>query len=271
MKALVLGSEGQIGQYLVNELACYDTITYDLLLGEEYDLRRPNLLLYDFMTWADIVYFLAFDVGGSAYLAEHQGKYEYLDNNVKLMHNTFKALKRTNKPFIFASSQMSNMTNSSYGTLKNVGEFYTRSLGGINARFWNVYGQERDPDKFHVITDFISAAKTGEIKLRTDGTESRQFLWAGDAADALVRLGKAYKKLHPPVYYDITSFEWTTIMELAQLIARLSGGEVKVSPGKVKDTTQILKNEPTKWVLNYWNPTTSLDEGIKTLMEAEND
>ena len=50
---------------------------------------------------------------------------------------------------------MSNMSFSSYGILKKIGENLTSSLGGLNVRFWNVYGYETDFEKSHVITDFI--------------------------------------------------------------------------------------------------------------------
>ena len=71
---------------------------------------------------------------------------------------------------------MSNMSYSPYGVLKNVGELYTKSLGGKIVHFWNVYG-EKDHDK-HVITDFIRKGfETGVIDMLTDGTEEREFLY----------------------------------------------------------------------------------------------
>ena len=70
------------------------------------------------------------------------------------MKNTFGELRRTKTPFVFASSQMYNMDNV-YGTLKFLGEHYTRILGGLSVRFWNVYGPEEINEKSHVIPDFI--------------------------------------------------------------------------------------------------------------------
>jgi nucleoside-diphosphate-sugar epimerase len=75
------------------------------------------------------------------------------------MLNVFNLLKKYNKKFIFASSTMSNMINSNYGVLKKIGESYSKSLGGIIVKFWNVYGIEKDMKKSHVITDFILNAK----------------------------------------------------------------------------------------------------------------
>ena len=60
------------------------------------------------------------------------------------MENTFTMVKKFKKPFLFASSQMSNMTYSNYGILKNLGEKYSQILDGLVVKFWNVYGIEHD-------------------------------------------------------------------------------------------------------------------------------
>ena len=92
------------------------------------------------------------------------------------MGNVFKLLKKHKKKFIFASSQMSNMDFSPYGTLKRLGEDVTKSLNGVYVKFWNVYGIEKDIEKSHVITDFIlMALKKKKIKMLTNGNESRSF------------------------------------------------------------------------------------------------
>ncbi len=58
---------------------------------------------------------------------------------------------------------MSNMNYSSYGVLKKIGENLTESIGGITVRFWNIFGIERDPNKTHVITDFIIKGMNGRL------------------------------------------------------------------------------------------------------------
>ena len=63
------------------------------------------------------------------------------------MANAFGLIEKYKKPFVFASSQMSNMSYSPYGVLKRVGELYTKSLGGLIVKFWNVYGIEKDMTK----------------------------------------------------------------------------------------------------------------------------
>src|SRR5690606_19633334 len=117
-KVLILGSKGQIGAYLtdyINEHVSnadgekMRVLEYDMAIDPSMDLRIPNEpQLNEMMYEADFVFFLAFDVGGSRYLKYRQHSYEYIDNNMLLMHNTFNALRAHDKPFIFASSQMSN-------------------------------------------------------------------------------------------------------------------------------------------------------------------
>ena len=101
------------------------------------------------------------------------------------MENTFTLIKKYKKPFLFASSQMSNMTYSNYGILKNIGEKYSQILDGLVVKFWNVYGIENDLSKSHVITDFIlKGLKKKKINMLTNGKKKR-FLYAEDCCSGL--------------------------------------------------------------------------------------
>lgn len=272
MKYLVLGSAGQIGGHLSSFLRQQgdSVLEYDLVTSPAEDLRKPSPLLLERMQAADFVVFLAFDVGGARYLKTYQHTYEFVSNNVKLMDNTFDALKLTGKPFIFASSQMSNMAYSSYGILKALGEYYTRSLNGLIVKFWNVYGVEHDPEKSHAITDFIHKAQTkGRVEMMTDGKESRQFLYADDCCKALRLLAQpaTYATIPRDANLHITNFEWATILEVAQLVGELL--HVPVVPGQSADVVQKdLRNEPDKFLLKYWQPETSLRNGIAHVIQA---
>src|SRR5688572_12087748 len=175
MKYLVLGSSGQIGAHLCAHLeqqADNLVIPFDIARESGEDLRSNPDLLTEKMQGADFVFFLAFDVGGALYLQQYQNTYDFISNNVKIMNNTFEALRVLRKPFLFASSQMANMQQSPYGVLKAIGDGYTRALNGIIVKFWNVYGVEKDPRKFHVITDFIKKARRdGKIEMMSSGEE----------------------------------------------------------------------------------------------------
>lgn len=270
MKFLVLGSSGQIGAHLVDFLHEQGAIvqTYDIVENSSMDLRNPSPQLDLFVREADFVFFLAFDVGGSTYLKKYQNTYEFLDNNVRLMKNAFDTLKRWNKPFIFASSQMSNMSYSSYGVLKALGEYYTKILNGVVVKFWNVYGVEHDPDKTHVITDFVKMALTDKvIRMKTDGKEERQFLYARDCSEALYLIATHFPNTFKDKELHITSFKWTSILEVAETISHLCLGTTVVE-GELKDSVQHDKrNEPNPFILSYWQPKTSLEDGIKQIIK----
>jgi nucleoside-diphosphate-sugar epimerase len=272
MKYLILGSAGQIGSHLCNFLRRQGdfAIEYDLVNSPEQDLRKPSKMLLEKMREADFVMFLAFDVGGARYLKTYQHTHEFVSNNVKIMDNVFDALKESGKPFIFASSQMSNMSYSSYGILKALGEYYTKSLKGMVVKFWNVYGVEHNPEKWHAITDFIRKAQVnGRIEMMTEGTEMRQLLYADDCCEALRLLAQpaTYASMPPDANLHITSFEWITIIDIARLVGELMN--VPVIPGQATDTVQKdLRNEPDRYLLQYWRPTTSLRDGISQVIRA---
>lgn len=268
MKYLVLGSSGQIGAELCKFLKKegHEVLTFDIEDDSIQDLRIKGMV-DSLVSQSDFVMFLAFDVGGSRYLKKYQHTYEFIDNNARLMVNTFDALKSYRKPFIFASSQMSNMSYSPYGIAKALGESYTRSLGGITVKFWNVYGPEHDLEKSHVITDFILKAKDyGNITMMTDGTEERQFLHAEDCSNALMILSQKYNEIDRDKELHITNFKWESILEVGLIISE----EIpcRITPGKDTDTVQLNKrNEPDPYILNFWEPKISLKEGIKRIIK----
>ena len=114
---------------------------------------------------------------------------------------------------------MSNMSYSPYGVMKRVGELYTTSLKGLTVKFWNVYGIEHDHEKSHVITDFIRKGfEEGDFEMMTDGTEERQFLYAEDCCEALKLVMECYTQFKPEDPLHITSFNATSIKEVAHII-----------------------------------------------------
>jgi nucleoside-diphosphate-sugar epimerase len=270
MKYLVLGSAGQIGVPLCNYLKeiGHDVLTFDIVDSTLEDLRIPNnIKLNQYMQECDFVFFLAWDVGGSRYLSRYQDTYDFISNNVKIIANTFEAIKEHKKPFLFASSQMANMSYSTYGITKALGEKTSAALNGITVKFWNVYGPEHDLEKSHVITDFILKAKeTGVIDMLTDGTEYRQLLHATDCSKCLYTLSTKYTELSREQEYHITSFEWVSILEVAEIIASNFPGTV-IKPAISKDNIQQDKrNEAYPSILTYWKPEITLEDGIKDII-----
>ena len=276
MKILVLGSEGQIGSYLTEYLRekGHEVTEFDVVNGEDQDLTKiPNPKLQHDIRISDFVFFLAFDVGGSRYLKKYQHTYDFINNNTRLMANVFQWLKEYRKPFVFASSQMSNMSYSPYGVLKRVGELYTQTLNGLTVKFWNVYGVENDREKSHVITDFIRKGfEEGPFEMMTDGTEERQFLYAEDCCEALETIMECYSDFKPTDPLHVTSFRNDSIKDVAAMIQgqfnKIGKYDVRIKPGIAKDNVQLDKrNEANNYIHGWWLPKTNLETGIAKVFD----
>ena len=276
MRITILGSSGQIGAYLTEYLRDkgHDVREFDMVNGENQDMTKiPNPDLHALIATSEFVFFLAFDVGGSRYLKKYQHTFKFIDNNTRMMANAFGYLEQYKVPFIFASSQMSNMSYSPYGAMKRVGELYTKSLGGLIVKFWNVYGIEKDIEKSHVITDFIRKGfETGKIEMMTDGTEKREFLYAEDCCEALEKVMEEYETLDSDDNLHITSFHSTTILEIANIIRQLFLSNHKIItliPSEAKDEVQKdARNEADPYILKLWKPKTSIRDGIKKVFKV---
>jgi nucleoside-diphosphate-sugar epimerase len=265
MKILVLGSSGVIGTALVQNLRSknHNVLEFDIKNGPEEDLRISGVL-DNILGDVEFVFFLAFDVGGSKYPINSA---EYISNNMRLIENTFTSLAKFKTPFIHTTSQMSNMHHNPYGVLKRIAEFYTNYLDGINVKVWNVYGPEEVGPKSHVVNDFIEQAlKNKEIRVMTTGEETRQFLHGNDFAEAVYVLMNSYKK-YSGLTIDISSFEWVSIIEVANIVAKLCGPEVNVFPGKAESSFQTHVNEPN-WDIRKagWKPIITLSNGISEIL-----
>ena len=276
MKITILGSSGQIGAYLTDYLRKkdYEVTEFDIARHHGEDLTQiPNLNLDRAIKNADFVFFLAFDVGGSRYLKKYQHTFDFLNNNARMMVNVFDLLKKYNKRFVFASSQMSNMGYSPYGACKKLGELYTTALKGLTVKFWNVYGIEKDMEKAHVITDFIRKGfEEGEFEMMTDGTEERQFLYAEDCCEALETVMENFTDFKPEDPLHITSFNSTSIKDVAHIIQgcfnRIGRYDVKIKPGLAKDSVQMDKrNEADIYISSWWLPKTGIDKGIQKVFD----
>ena len=275
MRITILGSRGQIGAYLTEYLRNkgHQVMEFDKSNASWQDMTTiPNSALRSVISQSDFVFFLAFDVGGSRYLKKYQHTFNFIDNNARMLAGTFEYLNEYKTPFVFASSQMSNMSYSPYGVMKRVGELYTKSLGGLIVKFWNVYGIEKDHEKAHVITDFIRKGfETGVIDMLTDGTEQREFLYAEDCCEALESVMEHYTEHNSDSELHITSFAHTTILEIGNIIQGLfksQGKEVTLHPAQAKDEVQKdARNEANPHIRKWWKAKTSIEDGIKKIFE----
>lgn len=259
IRNIILGSEGFVGKPLCDFLESLgeEVIKYDIKRDENEDLRTAKIDLDDI----DRVYFLAWDVGGAKYLYKQESQFRQLDWNLRLLINTMPQLQVSKKNFLFASSQLAEEYDTVYGSTKRLGEVWTHLLKGCRVRFWNVYGPLEEPtERTHVISDFVyQAVTTGKIEMMTTGEEVRQFIHIDDLCRAVYYV--ISNNLNKNVY-DITSFEWISIMDIAEIIASLTGA--KIYPGKIIGSTPIT---PLRGKVPNWFPQVDIQSGIKTMVE----
>lgn len=270
MKILILGSHGFIGRQLFEHLVAlgHEVRGFDITQEPSQDLRIKGAL-DSYLEKAELVYFLSFDVGGAKYLQTAQNDFGFIASNLRMMTNGFESLEKAGIPFVFLSTHMSEMPHSIYGHLKWIGEAATQALGGVNVRCWNIYGNELLSLRSHVVTDFVhSALARGEIRMLTDGSEFRQFLSVEDCVRFLGMIPtlKWAELLDTPLH--LTSFKWTSIRELADLITEIIPG-VRVVPSEQKDTLHnSITMAPDTTILKFWKPEIGLKLGLTKLVNS---
>ncbi|MBU3968899.1 NAD(P)-dependent oxidoreductase [Patescibacteria group bacterium] len=259
---LVLGSEGFIGKpfcLFLEELG-EKVVRFDIKNGEHEDIRNVKIPFKGI----DRIYFFAWDVGGAKYLFKEDTLLGQLDWNMKLLQNTMPQLKKSGVPFLFLSSQYAEEYGTPYGALKRLGEIWTKILpNGYYARQWNAYGTiESENIKSHVICDFIhQAITTGEIKMLSTGEEYRQFTHLEDSFRAY------HKVLSEGIrgdVYNINSGEWTKIIDLANMIAEVTGAKVKRGKNKSVDHRKIFSSYRR---VPGWKPRIKLKSGLSKLIK----
>lgn len=256
---LLLGSSGFIGQYLSRFLQSRGIVVteFDIKNSPTQDARFAKLPLKG----VDTVLFLAWDVGGSKYLYKESTQVNQMQWNVELMLNVFRQIKASKKEFLFTSSQLAEEIDTVYGVTKRLGEVWTKILGGKIIRFWNIYGSiEDEGQRSHVVSDLVKQAiNTKNINLMTDGQEERQFIHVEDACKGILSALEAKSGS----VYDITTFEWMKVIDLAKIIAKYT--DAKIIPSSKKGRTPIT---PHAKKLPSWEAEITLDQGIKKMINA---
>lgn len=255
---LVLGGEGFVGKTFCKllEKQGEKAITFDIKNSTKEDCRTAKLNLKGI----DRVYFLAWEVGGAKYLYNEDTQFKQLDWNLKLLQNIMPQLQEKKIPFLFVSSQLAEETQTVYGVTKRLGEVWTRLLGGTSVRLWNVYGPIEEPsERTHVVADFVfQALQKGEIRMLTTGEERRQFIHIEDVSRAFHQA--ISQRLTET--YDVTSFEWVKVLDVAKIIAEYTGA--KVIPGQKVGSTPIT---PIRGRIPGWLPEVTLKQGLKQLVD----
>jgi GDP-L-fucose synthase len=263
-RVCVTGGAGFLGSYILEKLAARGAQNVFVPLIEEYDLvQRSEILRVLDRARPDILIHLAAHVGGIGANRQHPAEFFY-DNlmmGVQLMHEAWKggvekfvALgtvcaypKFTLVPF--REDDLWNgypeETNAPYGLAKKMMLVQSQSYRqqyGFNSIFLipvNLYGPR---DNFNLETSHvipalirkcIEAQERGEreIVVWGDGSPTREFLYAEDAAEGILLATERYNDSRP---VNLGSGREISIKDLAEMIVRLTGFQGRL----VWDTTQ---------------------------------
>jgi nucleoside-diphosphate-sugar epimerase len=147
-------------------------------------------------------------------------------------------------------------------------EYYRQyGVATVIARISHTYGPGLDLDDGRSFADFVADAVAGrDIVLNSDGSGSRPFCYVADATAAFLMLllrGEAGNA------YNVGMDQETTILELAQLIARLSPTpDLEVTCQPASSQRQALFRAGGHFNLEKiealgWRPTTTPEEGFE--------
>jgi nucleoside-diphosphate-sugar epimerase len=122
-----------------------------------------------------------------------------------------------------------------YGWSKLLGEIQLGWMKGIDigiARIYSAYGENEpiEEGKAHAIGDLtrkVVLSTQPELKVQGDGTQSRDFLYVADCADALLRVEE--KASSPPLIVNIGSGRPTSIGTIAEKLVALSGKDIRLT------------------------------------------
>ena len=263
-RVLVTGGGGFFGRHLVRRLETESPAALIAPRSREYDLRDAGAaarLLES--ARPDVVIHAAASVGGIGANRLHPGSFFY--DNAAMGLNLIEASRRAgvgklvclgtvcaypgDTPVPFREADLWNgypeETNAPYGLAKKMLlvqlQGYRKEYGfsGVYLIPVNLYGpgDNFDPASGHVIPAMVrrldEAATSGapEVVFWGDGTPTREFLHAADAAEAVVLAAERYDGPEP---VNVGTGVEISIRDLAGKIARLTGytGRIAWDPSK---------------------------------------
>ncbi len=159
---------------------------------------------------------------------------------------------------------------SPYALHKRIGELYARmyattfDLPTVSLRYFNIYGPRQDPNGAYalVIGKFMKQRAEGEpLTITGDGRQTRDFTHVRDAVRANL-LAAGSDRVGQGEVINIGAGRNVSINRLAELI----GGEIKYVPARYEPQDTLADHTRAQELLG-WEPTVSIEEGIKELKE----
>ena len=298
-RVVVTGGAGFLGRYVVAGLQKRGVHELFVPRQAKYDLRHREAIL-DLLndTKPTIVIHLAAVVGGIGANRARPAEFFY-DNlmmGTQLLHESWRSgvekfvaigtvcayPKFT--PVPFKEEDLWNgypeETNAPYGLAKKMllvqSEAY-RQQYGYNSIFLlpvNLYGPEDnfDLETSHVIPALIrkciEAKERGYEKIIAwgDGSPTREFLYAEDAAEGILLASERYNKSDP---VNLGSGLEISIKDLMETIARLTGfqGQIVWDTSKPNGQPRRALNTDRAWQEFGFRATTNFEEGLRRTIE----
>ena len=138
----------------------------------------------------------------------------------------------------------------------------------VICRFANVYGERQgDTGEGGVISIFAKRIAAGkDITIYGDGTQTRDFVYAGDIARGIC---KAMTTENVNTVYNLSTQTETSLLDLVQIMGKVSGCNIVPKFGPVREGDiyrSMLSNQKAKEGLG-WEPQVSLTDGLRRTME----
>jgi UDP-glucuronate decarboxylase len=140
------------------------------------------------------------------------------------------------------------------------------------ARIFNTYGPRMYPNDGRVVSNFIMQALKGEdITVFGDGSQTRSFCYVDNMIDGLTKLMNTPDDFVGPV--NLGNPKEFSILDLAEKVIKMTGSKSKIifEPLPLDDPRQRQPDITLAKERLNWNPTISLDEGLKKTIEYFHD
>ena len=306
-RILVIGGAGLIGSHVVEELLKEDireVIVYDnFCRGTHENLRQvlkdPRCRIFEIggdILQTDILNAAMKEVDGVIHLAAlwllqcHEYPKAAFDVNITgtfnvleaCVNNRIKRLVYSSSASVYGDAVEEPMTENHpfnnwtfYGATKIAGEqmfraFHKRyGLEGVGLRYMNVYGPRQDYKGAYIavmmiILDNLDNAKPPVVY--GDGSQAYDFIYVADTARANVC---ALKSQVPFGFYNVGRGIKTTIKELAELLLKITGSNLRIQyepAGQTFVTNRVGDPVAAEKDLGF-NWTVDLEEGLRKLIE----
>jgi len=144
-------------------------------------------------------------------------------------------------------------------------------LETISLRYFNIFGPRQDPngDYAAVIPKFIQRVDNNEPpKIKGDGNQTRDFVYVIDIVKANILAANTSNENCFGRTFNIGSGKNYTINELADLIIKISGKNIKpIYTQKVQEMRDSLADiQDTKRELS-WEPSIDLNSGLREIID----